>query len=197
MVLMTRTKSRQISSSPKVLLAFPRRPAKIRNLALRKSNLIKPTKNFEAMKTNFINSIFTSITILLIAGCASMTQAPSTPPSATVKIQEWSAAYYAQAEAGKGTLYYHGGRHHFTISGGGVGGSGAQKVSATGKVYNLNNLSSFSGTYHGIARGLTLIEGKMHAKLTNGNGVVMYLAGETEGLASSLGAQAFGVNLTD
>jgi hypothetical protein len=98
------------------------------------------------MKTNFINSAFTGITILLIAGCASMTQAPSTPPSATVRIQEWSAAYYAQAEAGKGTLYYNGGRHHFTISGGGVGGSGAQKVSATGKVYNLNRLSDFSGT---------------------------------------------------
>jgi hypothetical protein len=146
------------------------------------------------MKTNFINSVFASITILLIAGCASMTQAPSTPPSATVSIQEWSAAYYAQAESGKGTLYYQG-RHRFTISGGGVGGSGAQKVSATGKVYNLNRLSDFSGTYHGISRGLTLIEGKMHAKLTNQNGVVMYLAGETEGLASSLGAQAFEVNL--
>ena len=148
------------------------------------------------MKTNLINSTFLGITFLLIAGCASMTQAPSTPPSATVKIQEWSAAYYAQAEAGKGTLYYNGRAHHFTISGGGVGGSGAEKVSATGKVYNLNNLSSFSGTYHGISRGLTLIEGKMHAKLTNQNGVVMYLAGDTEGLASSLGAQAFEVHLT-
>jgi hypothetical protein len=149
------------------------------------------------MKTNFINSVLASITLLLIASCASMTQAPSTPPSATVRIREWSAAYYAQAATGKGTLYYQGGRHHFTISGAGVGGSGAQKVSATGKVYNLNNLSSFSGTYRGVSRGLTLIEGKMHAKLTNGNGVVMYLAGETEGLASSLGAQAFEVNLTD
>jgi hypothetical protein len=149
------------------------------------------------MKTNFINSVFASITMLLIASCASMTQAPSTPPSATVRIREWSAAYYAQAEAGRGALYYHGGRHHFTISGGGVGGSGAQRVSATGKVYNLNRLSDFSGTYHGISRGLTLIEGKMHAKLTNGNGVTMYLAGQTEGLASSLGAQAFEVQLTD
>ena len=147
------------------------------------------------MKTNLINSAFTSITILLLAGCASTTTAPSTPPSATVSIREWSAAYYGQAEAGKGTLYFHG-RHHFTISGGGVGGSGAQKVSATGKVYNLNRLSDFSGTYHGISRGLTLIEGKMHAKLTNGNGVTMYLAGQTEGLASSLGAQAFEVTLT-
>jgi len=149
------------------------------------------------MKTNFINSVFASIALLLIASCASMSKAPSTTPSATVSIHEWSAAYYAQAETGKGTLYYNGGRHHFTISGGGIGGSGAQKVSATGKVFNLNRLSHFSGTYHGISRGLTLIEGKMHAKLTNQNGVVMYLSGQTEGLASSLGAQAFEVSLTN
>jgi hypothetical protein len=116
------------------------------------------------MKTNFINSVFASITLLLIASCSSMTQAPSTTPSATVSIREWSAAYYAQAEAGKGTLYYNGQQHRFTISGGGVGGSGAQRVSATGKVFNLNRLSDFSGTYHGISRGLTLIEGKMHAQ---------------------------------
>jgi hypothetical protein len=149
------------------------------------------------MKTNYISSAFASLTFLLIAGCASMTQAPSTTPSATVSIHEWSAAYYGQAEAGKGILYYNGGRHHFTITGGGVGGSGVQKVSATGKVFNLNRLSDFSGTYHGVSRGLTLIEGKMHAKLTNQNGVVMYIAGQTEGLASSLGAQAFEVNLTN
>src|SRR5262249_15083078 len=112
------------------------------------------------MKANFIKSAFTAVTILLLAACASMTQAPSTPPSATVRIREWSAAYYGSAAAGKGTLYYHGQRHHFTISGLGAGGMGAQKISATGKVYNLNNLSNFSGTYRGISRGLTLIEGK-------------------------------------
>jgi hypothetical protein len=149
------------------------------------------------MITNFISPAFASTTLLLIVGCASMTTAPSTPPSATVSIREWSAAYYGSAAAGKGTLYYHGQRHHFTISGLGAGGMGGQKISATGKVYNLNNLSEFSGTYQGISRGLTLIEGKMHAKLTNGNGVVMYLAGETEGVASSIGAQAFEISLTD
>jgi hypothetical protein len=149
------------------------------------------------MKTKFTNFAIAGLSLLLIAGCASMTQAPSSTPSATVRIREWSAAYYAQAETGKGTLYYDGQTHHFTISGGGVGGSGAQKVSATGKVFNLHRVSDFSGTYHGISRGLTVMEGQMHAKLTNQNGVVMYLAGETEGLASSLGAQAFEVNLTN
>jgi hypothetical protein len=162
-------------------------------IAVESTNQPKPSPT---MKTNFINFTFTGITALLLAGCASMTTAPSTPPAATVRIQEWSAAYYGSAAAGKGTLYYNGQRHHFTISGLGVGGMGGQKVSATGKVYNLNTLHDFPGTYHGISRGLTLIEGKMHAKLTNGNGVVMYLAGQTEGLASSMGAQAFEVNLT-
>src|SRR5882757_4961444 len=149
------------------------------------------------MKPNFINLAFASVTFLFIAGCASMTQAPSTAPSATVSIREWSAAYYGSATAGKGTLNYNGQRHRFTISGVGVGGAGGQKISATGKVYNLNNLSDFSGRYRGVSRGLTLIEGKMHAKLTNGNGVVMYLAAQTEGLASSMGVQAFEVQLTD
>ena len=149
------------------------------------------------MKNNFVSSVFASIALLLITGCASMTQAPSTPPSATVRIREWSAAYYGSAAAGKGTLNYNGQRHHFTISGLGAGGMGAQKISATGKVYNLNSLSQFSGTYRGISRGLTLIEGQMHAKLQNGNGVVMYLAAQTEGVASSMGVQAFEVNLTN
>ena len=149
------------------------------------------------MKTNVINSAFTGITLLLITACASTTTAPSALPSATVSIREWSAAYYGSVAGGKGTLYYNGWRHHFTISGLGAGGMGGQKISATGKVYNLNNLSDFSGSYRGVSRGLTLIEGKMHVKLTNGNGVVMYLAGATEGLASSMGVQAFEVTLTD
>ena len=156
----------------------------------------KPIKDLETMKINFLNLAFAGISIFLVAGCASMTTAPSAPPSATVRVREWSAAYYGSAAAGKGILNYNGQRHHFTISGGGVGGAGGQKISATGKVYNLNNLQDFSGTYRGVSRGLTLIEGKMHAKLTNGNGVVMYLAGETEGLASSMGVQAFEVSLT-
>ena len=67
---------------------------------------VKPTKDLKTMKTNFINSAFTGITILLLAECAPTTTAPSAPPSATVSIREWSAAYYGSAAAGKGTLYY-------------------------------------------------------------------------------------------
>ncbi|MCX6874458.1 MAG: DUF1134 domain-containing protein [Verrucomicrobia bacterium] len=134
----------------------------------------------------------------LAIGCAATnTTAPSTPPSATVKIQEWSAAYDVSAATGKGTLTFKGRNYPFTISGFGAGGTGVQKMSATGKVYNMNSLSDFSGTFSGISKGLTLIEGRMHSKLTNGNGVVMYIAGETEGLASATGVREFNVSLTN
>ena len=145
-----------------------------------------------------ITPALAGIATLLMAGCSSMTTnpAPNAPPSATVRVQEWTAAYYGSAAVGKGTIDYQGHHHHFTITGVGAGGDGMQKVSATGKVYNLHSLQEFPGTYRGVSSGLTLIEGKMHAKLTNDNGVIMYLSGATEGLASSTGVQAFEVKLT-
>jgi len=149
------------------------------------------------MTVTLLRPALAGFTALLIGACATTNPAPNSPPSATVRIQEWSAAYYGSVAAGKGTLNFNGKTHHFTISGLGAGGSGAQKVSATGKVYNLTNLQDFPGAFTGASSGLTLIEGKMHAKLTNGNGVVMYLAGETEGLASSMGVQEFKVTLKD
>ena len=133
----------------------------------------------------------------LAIGCAAIdTTAPTTPPSATVKIEEWSAAYDVSAATGKGTLTYNGRNHPFSITGLGAGGTGVQQMSATGKVYHMNSLTDFPGTYHGISKGLTLIEGKLHAKLTNGNGVVMYIAGETEGLASATGVREFEVSFS-
>ena len=54
------------------------------------------------MKTNFINSTFTGITFLLIIGCASMTNAPSTPLLAIVTIREGWAHYASAAAVSKG-----------------------------------------------------------------------------------------------
>ena len=122
---------------------------------------------------------------------------PTATPSAVVVIKEMTAAYMVSVASGTGILNYEGQEHHFTISGLGAGGAGGQKVSAIGRVYNLDNVADFAGTYRGVSDRVTLIDGTMHAKLTNGNGAEMYLAGETEGFASSLGAQEFEVTLTD
>lgn len=144
------------------------------------------------MKTKLTSAVIACAAVI-ISGCATTSDAPSAPPSATVTIQETSAAYYGSVASGKGTLNFQGQSRSFAIAGVGAGGMGAQKLNATGQVYNLNNISDFEGLYRGASSGLTLIKGKMHAKLTNDAGVVMYLAGETEGLASSIGVQEFKV----
>jgi len=92
---------------------------------------------------------------------------------------------------------FNGAQRKFKISGFGAGGAGGQSISATGRVYNLTNLSDFPGTYRGVSNGLTLIHGRMHSKMTNDNGVVIYLAGETDGFASSMGVQSLNITFTD
>ena len=131
---------------------------------------------------------------ILLAGCATQTSsdknAPAGPPSATFEVAGGSAAYWGSAGGGKGTINYKGFAYPFSVHSAGAGGVGGQKISASGEVYNLNRLSDFSGTYTGTRSGLTLVKGKMHAKMTNNKGVVIYVTGSTEGLASSLGASA-------
>jgi outer membrane immunogenic protein len=134
---------------------------------------------------------------LLVAGCAATTTAPNTQPAATLSLQLKSVAYYGSAMRGTGVLNFQGQRRNFTISSVGIGGTGGQNISATGKVFNLTNLSAFNGGYRGVSRGLTLMEGKMYAKLTNEKGVVIYLTGDTKGLATSGGVQQFQINLTN
>lgn len=146
---------------------------------------------------SIIQSAIACSSILFLASCASITNTPNEPVSATVEIEQWSAAYYGSATTGDGTIHYRGKPHRFSITSIGAGGAGAQKVSATGVVYGLKKLSDFSGTYTGVSSGLTAFKGRMHAKLTNPNGVSLYIAGTTEGLASSLGVQAFKLQLLD
>jgi hypothetical protein len=155
------------------------------------------TKSTRNLMKSLIMPALAGFSAFLAIGCASTTTAPTTQPVATARIQEWSAAYYGSATSGNGTLNFNGQRRNFSITGVGAGGAGGMKVAANAKIYNLNSIQDFPGTYSGVSNGLTLIEGTMHAKLTNDNGVVMYIAGETEGLASSVGVQKFKIDLTN
>ena len=142
------------------------------------------------MKYTYTSALAISATLLL-AGCATRMSndptAPTGPPAATLTVKEFQVAYDASAAAGKGTISYQGQDRSFSIKSIGAGGTGAQKISAVGKVYHLNSLADFPGTYTGARSGLTLIEGKMHERLANGNGTVIYLTGKTTGLSTSMG----------
>ena len=137
--------------------------------------------------------------LLFTVGCATQKakdpNAPTGPPSATLTFNGARASYYGSAAGGSGTINFHGTRRKFSIASVGAGGTGVQSVEGTGKVYHLNSLANFPGTYTGARSGLTLLNGTMHAKLTNKNGTVIYVVGKTTGLASSTGADTITITL--
>ena len=150
------------------------------------------------MKHRYTSALVTSATLLL-AGCATRMSndptAPTGPPAAILTVKEFQASYYGSATAGKGTLHFQGQDQPFSIKSIGAGGTGAQKIAAVGRVYHLNSLADFPGTYTGARSGLTLIEGKMHERLANGNGTVIYLTGKTQGLSTSMGIDKIVITL--
>jgi hypothetical protein len=142
-----------------------------------------------------------AISTLPLTGCATKMStdknAPTGPRSATVTVEESQVAYWVSAKGGEGTITYKGETREFSIVGLGAGGTGLQTIKATGEVYNLTSLSDFPGNYSGLRFGFTFIKGKMHAKLTNERGVVLYLTGKARGLASSSGADRFVIKMKE
>ncbi len=146
-----------------------------------------------------LTSILASASALLLASCATKMSndptAPSGPPDATLSVKIVQASYYGSASAGDGTLRYQGRSYPISVKALGGGGLGAQSIEATGKVYHLGSLAAFPGTYTGARSGLTLLEGKMHERLANDKGTVIYLTGKTSGLATSMGIDKFVIEL--
>jgi hypothetical protein len=111
--------------------------------------------------------------------------------SGTVTIEQVQIAFIGSGNLGGGTLKFGGKAYDFTIGGLGIGGFGVSKITATGTVYNLKDLSDFAGTYgqarYGIAIG-SASTGELW--LQNTRGVVLQLKADRQGLALSLGADA-------
>ena len=147
----------------------------------------------------YLTSIIAGASAMILSSCATSKSgdedAPTGRPSATLRFEAGSAAYYASAASGGGTLTYRGKRYAFSASAVGAGGSGAQHISGVGEVYNLTSLSDFPGTYTQVSSGFTIIHGTKKAKLTNSKNVVIYYEAKTTGLATSTGASKLVISL--
>lgn len=141
----------------------------------------------------------TFATALLLASCATKMSndptAPTGPPDATVSLDIAQASYYGSASSGGGTLRFQGRSYPISIKAIGGGGLGAQSINATGKVFHLKSLAAFPGTYTGARSGLTLLNGRMHERLENDKGTVIYLTGRTSGLSTNYGIDKFIIEL--
>jgi hypothetical protein len=116
--------------------------------------------------------------------------------SGTVRVEQVQIAFIGSGNLGGGTLQFGGKSYDFTIGGLGIGGFGVSKITATGTVYNLDELAHFPGAYaqgrYGFAAG-EVSAGKLWLK--NSHGVVLELHADREGLALSLGGDAIYIDL--
>jgi hypothetical protein len=133
-----------------------------------------------------------------LAAC-SMMQTPDAAsiagvaPSGSVTVKEAFAAGYG---GGAGTLNYAGQSYPFRLIGTVMGPGGAERITASGEVYKLSQLSDFNGRYTqssgkaGLSTG-----GNGELWLQNGSGVIMHLASQTQGVLLSLGKEEVLVRL--
>ena len=116
--------------------------------------------------------------------------------SGTVRIEQVQIAFIGSGNLGGGTLKFGSKSYDFTIGGLGVGGFGVSKITATGTVYNLDELAHFPGAYAQGRYGMAIGDkstGKLWLK--NSHGVVLELHADRQGLALSLGGDAIYIDL--
>lgn len=135
-----------------------------------------------------------SRTLIILLTCLPITRSwaqepPTTPASASVKIEEIQVAFIGSGALGGGTLNFRGKSYPITVGGLGVGGIGASQLTAWGSVYGLTRREDFAGVYVQIRKGWALgDQGKGTLWLRNSNGVTMKLETERKGLQAALGA---------
>ena len=76
-----------------------------------------------------------------------------------------------------------------------VGDLGISRISAEGGVANLENVEDFAGHYVAVEAGAAAGKGRSALTMRNGNGVVITLESELEGLQLTLGASGLDIEL--
>jgi hypothetical protein len=114
-------------------------------------------------------------------------------PSGQITLTETFAAGYG---AGDGMLTFNGESHSFMLLGAVMGPGGAERVTAAGEVYKLNNVSDFAGRYTQFSGTAGLSQGGSgELWLQNDAGVIMHLTSQTQGVLLSLGKEEVFVRL--
>jgi hypothetical protein len=127
--------------------------------------------------------------------CACVYAAAARTPDATIDLSGGSVAVGVGIDWAKGTLHFNGHDVPVKVKGISLVRVGASKMSATGEVYNLKQLSDFAGNYSAVAAGAALAGGGGVSAMENPHGVVMHLRSSTVGADLDLGVKGIEVTL--
>jgi hypothetical protein len=143
------------------------------------------------------------VSLLALTGCASNplppTQAPTAAsiaglePSGTITMSQLFIGGYG---AGRGTLTFQGQTFPFKLAGAVVGVGALSRTTATGEVYNLKDITQFSGSWIEASGNLGVnTADTSELWLENSAGVIMHLKGERAGVSLSIGRNALVIAL--
>jgi hypothetical protein len=122
------------------------------------------------------------VVLAMFLGLSGMVYAQEKKPDATLTLTEGQVAAGIGWSWGKGVLTYKGKEYPFKVKGLSVGDVGITKASASGKVFRLEKLESFNGTYSGGAAEGTIGGGAGVTRIQNQNGVILELISRTQGV---------------
>ena len=135
-----------------------------------------------------MRKIFGLMGIIVFGLGLTVARAADKTPDATLALHAGSVAIGLGVSWGGGTLTYQGKDYPISVSGLSVGAVGASSIEASGKVYNLKNLSDFNGNYTAAMAGGAVAGGGGVVTMKNQNGVMVDLVATTQGVSFALGA---------
>lgn len=121
---------------------------------------------------------------ILVAACLATAPliAQATTPDATIDVKGTSVAAGVGFTRSDGTVHFKGRSYPVRLEGLSVGELGAQKISASGEIFNLRRIEDLSGTFAAVSAGAAMGSGAQDTTMRNQNGVEIKLHGTAEGV---------------
>jgi len=118
-------------------------------------------------------------------------------PTGLIALNFKSVGIGIGGSSGEGTLSFQGKDYPFTISGLNLADIGASSFQGAGKVYDLKNISDFSGNYAATQAGFAVRGGQSELSMRNGRGVtIVVLANEGKEAGTRMSLGPAGVTLS-
>jgi hypothetical protein len=116
-------------------------------------------------------------------------------PDATIVVSGWTAAIGVGLSSGSGTLTYQGKEYELKVSGMELGGVGISSGTASGNVYNLQNVEDINGQYSGLAAGAMVGAGAGALGMRNDKQVIIRVTTKAKGARLKMGASGMTLEL--
>lgn len=122
---------------------------------------------------------------------------PHEEPSGTINISAVSRALILGTTLGAGTLKFQGKEYRFIVEGLSILNLGEVSITASGEVYNLENLSDFVGIYTGEGVAIAVFPRGSNSAFKNQHGVKLKLNSTRMGFQLKLAPEGFSIFLYD